>query len=38
MNNLQLLCMGCNYVKNPRGLIDTCERSKETEIEINRKK
>ena len=39
MNNLQLLCRRCNYVKNSRGSEDTCERHiKETEIQINREK
>ena len=39
MNNLQLLCRRCNYIKNSRGSRDTCERHiKETEIQINRKK
>lgn len=37
MTNLQLLCRRCNYVKNSRGPVDTCERPKETEIQINRR-
>ncbi len=38
MVNLQLLCRRCNYIRNSGKSGDTCERPKETEIEINRKK
>jgi hypothetical protein len=29
--NLQLLCRTCNYIKNPRGPLDLCEREVQTE-------
>jgi hypothetical protein len=38
LDNLQLLCRRCNYIKDSRGPVDTCERPRETEIQINRTK
>jgi hypothetical protein len=38
LDNLQLLCRRCNYIKNSRGPVDTCERPKKTELQINRTK
>jgi len=43
LNNLQLLCKKCNYLKNPREPVDQCVSVRQapeipTEIEINRTK
>ena len=40
LDNLQLLCRSCNYIKNPKRPVDECvsESSLETEIQINRTK
>ena len=39
IENLQLLCRRCNYLKNPRGPVDNrvCENEEISEIQINRK-
>jgi len=42
LNNLQLLCRRCNYLKNPRRPVDECvsecESGAQTEIQINKSK